>query len=647
MALSLAALQSIHVPIRWKLVIAIAAPTLVVAAVVASINYPRLLRSAQQEALSRAESRADYFASIIEGRLRAVEAAVRTLALEMRTQPDMPPDRVLQLLEGIVLNDDLVFGSCMAYEPGPDGVGPLAPYVKRWQGGTRLMDVAEIYEYSSGEWEWYEAPRRTGQPLWTEPFFDQGAGDVYMCTYAVPVLVDGRLHCVATADIAIEELQRRIRLPDAEGASYLILSRDGDYVSHPLRSYVMRANALVQARALKDDELVGMVERAVAGKRGQGRVSGLRTPGETDLVFYRPIAGTGWSFVVAESEDAVFAPVRRSLARFAAVALCGLFAIVVIIFASTRHLTRPIVRLNEAVRRLGAGDLTARTDVVATGDEVGELGAAFNAMVEQLTAHIDALTRETAAREAVEGEVRVARAIQTALLPRTFPPFPHRHEFELHALNLPARHIAGDFYDFFFLDDRRLMFVIADVSGKGAPAALLMAVTRTIIRNLARVHDDPGEILAQANKLLLDDAVDGMFVTMFLGEFDVTSGVIRYANAGHPPPLCLRANGKVERFGQVTAAVLAVLKDYPKCFEEATLAPGETLVLFTDGFTEARAEGGELLGERRVAELLRKLGGRPVLELCEAAAAEARSYQNGQLQDDLTILAVRRVEVSA
>ena len=161
MSLSLAALQSVHVPIRWKLVIAIVAPTLVVAAFVASINYPRLLEAAQREALSRAESRADYFASIIEGRLRAVEAAVRTLAVEMRTQPDMQPDQVVQLLEGMVLNDDLIFGSCMAYAPAPEGVGPLAPYVKRWQGGTRAMDVAEIYEYSSGEWEWYEAPRRT------------------------------------------------------------------------------------------------------------------------------------------------------------------------------------------------------------------------------------------------------------------------------------------------------------------------------------------------------------------------------------------------------------------------------------------------------------------------------------------------------
>ncbi len=182
-------------------------------------------------------------------------------------------------------------------------------------------------------------------------------------------------------------------------------------------------------------------------------------------------------------------------------------ALLVLLSVSTflvgTYLSRPVRRLMGAIDRLGKGDFSARTESIARRDEIGELSRAFNEMVSELEFHVQELTSATAAREVVEGELRAAREIQARLLPQVFPAFPDRDEFVLHGVNAPARHVGGDFFDFFLASEQELVLVIADVSGKGVPAAMLMAVSRTIVRNLAMDGLAPAEILAETNRLLL------------------------------------------------------------------------------------------------------------------------------------------------
>jgi len=292
------------------------------------------------------------------------------------------------------------------------------------------------------------------------------------------------------------------------------------------------------------------------------------------------------------------------------------------------------------------GDLHVQVPVRSgSHDEVAELGRGFNAMVGQIRTQIEHIDQAAAAREKAEGELRIARTIQSDLLPRVFPPFPRRTEFSLHAVNQPAEHVAGDFYDFFFVDDRRLMLVIADVAGKGVPAAILMAVTRTTIRNLAMMGKRPLEMVQHMNRALFEDSPSDMFVTMIICEYDTATGAMVYVNGGHCPPVLMKPNGEVKAITGTNSPLVGAALDWPAdMFAEAHLhlEKGETLVMYTDGVTEARNSAGQMLQEEGLLELLRECIGLSPERICNALTAGSNAYQLGQPADDVTLVVLRR-----
>lgn len=307
------------------------------------------------------------------------------------------------------------------------------------------------------------------------------------------------------------------------------------------------------------------------------------------------------------------------------------------------HLSRPVRRLMDAVDRLGKGDFSTRTESSARRDEIGELSRAFNEMVSELEFHVQELTSATAAREAVEGELRAAREIQASLLPQVFPAFPDRDEFELHAVNAPARHVGGDFFDFFLSSEHELVLVIADVSGKGVPAAMLMAVSRTVVRNLAMDGLAPAEILAETNRLLLEDNIGSMYVTLFVARYDTRNGCFSYANGAHLPPLKVGTDNAVTAVGAATGTVVGILEDCTFEQESGKLEVGELLALYTDGVTEARSPSGEFYGDEPIRRLLSAYSDAPPNFLCDLIVREANAFQGGERTDDLTLLLLRRL----
>ena len=317
--------------------------------------------------------------------------------------------------------------------------------------------------------------------------------------------------------------------------------------------------------------------------------------------------------------------------------------LMIVLLVVAVQITKPIERLAQAVRRMAQGDLDARVDIKSR-DEIGEFAQAFNGMLDDLKKHIDALTRETAAREAVESELRVARSIQASLLPRVFPPYPDREEFDLHALNISAKEVAGDFFDYFFVNKDVLAIVMADVSGKGVPAALFMAVTRTLIKNLATSDLPPRDVIIRANRILLEDNDRGMFVTLFLGYYDTRTGELTYVNAGHNPPYRVSASGALECFGKASGPPLGVFDLLSYEEQRITLDIGELLVLYTDGVTEAQAPNGEMLEEEGLEELLKANASQPVGKVCAVIVERVEEFQEGILHDDVTILALRRLK---
>jgi sigma-B regulation protein RsbU (phosphoserine phosphatase) len=251
-------------------------------------------------------------------------------------------------------------------------------------------------------------------------------------------------------------------------------------------------------------------------------------------------------------------------------------------------------------------------------------------------------TRDRDRLAAIERELDTARGIQQALLPQRFPPFPQRSEFDIHAAMLPARSVGGDFYDFFFVGDDRLAFVIGDVAGKGIPAALYMAVSQTLSRAVGRTGADPATALARMNDTLCEQSRIDLFVTLFYGVLDVTSGRLTYASAGHNPPYHLPAGGRPPRALDIPEGlVLGVQCGGLYSNGELRLAPGDGLFLYTDGVTEAMAPGDVLFGEERLEAVLEAPFARPK-EPVEAVTRAVLDFQATRPQhDDVTVMCVR------
>ncbi len=370
----------------------------------------------------------------------------------------------------------------------------------------------------------------------------------------------------------------------------------------------------------------------------------LRRPGEDQYqwVVFAPVPGTTWSFAYALPETRVLAFPNSQLLVGGAIAGGGLLLMAGFIYVVVSRSTAPLQRLVGAVDRIAGGDLGARVEEIRTHDEIGDLARSFNRMVGDLRRYMETHTRELAARESVESELRVARRIQNSLLPGRFPAYPDRPEFELHAVNMPAAQVAGDFFDFFLRDRRTLVLVMADVSGKGIPAALFMAVARTVIRNLTPHCNGPAATLRRANEVLREDNMGSMYVTLFLGWYDTVSGRLRYANAGHPRPYKVDGAGTATRVGEVSGPMLGILPDLEYSDGEVKLEPGESLVLYTDGLSEARDPAGEFFGFERLGRLIESHAAEPVDHLCETVARAVGRFQDREQRDDITLLALRR-----
>ncbi len=350
-----------------------------------------------------------------------------------------------------------------------------------------------------------------------------------------------------------------------------------------------------------------------------------------------------------ETIEKTEAKIEESAGRFSReVKKKGLyFGVVILVLGSlfgwwiAARISRPVLQLRDGVRKLGKGDFSV---TVSGGgmDEVAELKEAFNRLGAELKEYMENLKREVSARQAVESEIKIARRIQESLLPRSFPPFPDRGEFDLFAVNLAAKEVAGDFYDFFMLDDDRIALVIADVSGKGVPAALFMAVTRTLLKNICVRQPDPARALFEANNALCEDNENSMFVTLILGSYNLATGTFEFANAGHDELLILKPDGTIRPFGLLEDIALGVLPDHKYAKSDAALEVGDALVFYTDGVTEALSPARELFGRERLEKILKEKAGRPAEEICRRIREAVMDFQEGGQFDDVTVMVLRR-----
>lgn len=276
--------------------------------------------------------------------------------------------------------------------------------------------------------------------------------------------------------------------------------------------------------------------------------------------------------------------------------------------------------------------------------DLDDLSITIEKAIEQIK-YIRAMEQEHTQLESLKGDLAIAREIQLAILPRIFPPFPELTEkMEIAASMTAAKDVGGDFYDFFRIDEEHIGVIIADVSGKGIPAAIFMAVSRTLIRATALRGVSPSECLTYSNKLLEKESVNCMFVTVFYGIYNTTTGELVYTNAGHNPPYIVKPNGEVKEFPMATDPIVGILGDYQYDEQTIHLEQDESLVLYTDGVTEAMNPVFEEFGEPRFKETLSKTAKGSCQEIIDATKVDMTTFVDGAEQsDDVTMLVLKRL----
>jgi phosphoserine phosphatase RsbU/P len=625
--------------IAWVLV-ASGAVFLTTLAVSHSRSRAAAVRTAEREAVSQANGAIRR----IEEVLLSVEQSTQLLAsvLETLDAAPRPPTRPEPLLYGFLETHPDVFGSAVAFVPATTG-RTLAPYAHRRSSGSGnlvLVDLAAP-DYRYWEREWYTVPLRTGEPRWSEPYLDEGGGEVLMVTYSVPVRRSGKsrgeLQAIVTADLDLAWLNRLAGTIRAGQTGFgVIVSREGRVLGHPDPQWIGRARLPRDLPREAQPREGQIISRLLGGRSGFERIV---LGGRPHWMTFAPVGASGWSVAVLYPEDELFQEVRSLRLVQAGLVAAGLLALAGVIVPLSWRLTRPIKALSDSAARIATGDLDLELPPVRSQDELGALTGSFHHMRDSLKTHIKDLQETTAAKERLESELKVARKIQMDMLPKNAA---GGEGYELTATLVPARAVGGDLYDHFVQDGTRVFFMVGDVSGKGVPAALFMARVKTLLEATAGRESNPAAVLNEMNRVLGAENEAGLFVTAVLCTLDTRTGELQVACGGHEPPILVPLEGNPAALECEGGPVLGLIDvaEYP--LNRRTLAQGDSLVLYTDGVHEAQNVEGEFLGTERLrtATVKGRPDGTPGVTAAVLSAVRAFAGEAPQ-SDDITILTLK------
>ena len=545
-------------------------------------------------------------------------------------------DRGKDLVLDYLLGFPTVLGMGFWFEPYTYNQNTLRAGVYAFRdkdtGAPRLDDTFVMSEYDYHSTDWYReiisAIEEPGQVVWTKPYVDDTGSYALMTTAGAGFFEqNGKIIAISTVDWEIEEVIDELStIKPTENSFVLLCAPEQDYIITSTSASISTGASL---KSLPWDI----------------NAESFNFDGNTYLSFSR-FMDNGWFLSVLIPENEIYYEVVKQNNRFSLIiVLFSLIMLGVAYYLIAKLINAPIRRLTTDVSQVALGNLDARVDMayMASNDELGLLARTFNQMTVDLKESIEENQRERAEVERISAELNVASEIQASMLPcAAFPPFPKRMEFDIFASMRPAKEVGGDFYDFFLADKNNLAVVIADVSGKGVPAALFMVNAKTLIKNIAISGKGPGEVMATVNKALCENNDAGMFVTAVMGYFNWESGRFVYVNAGHNPPL-LKKRGQGYQFIQSKPCTfLAFMEDAEFREEEITLGSGDVLYLYTDGVTEAMNPELELFSDPRLLTVINKYKDSPIERLLPSIKQEIDDFARGADQsDDITMLALK------
>ncbi|MDO9576398.1 MAG: SpoIIE family protein phosphatase [Candidatus Cloacimonadales bacterium] len=627
-------------PIVWKLILSIGLPLLVIYSTILFLNF-------KWNKSSAIEQMKDYLVELTSHNASTLNTDFTKIAqypigiskmLEVMAEPD--EKEIFNLLIDLVKSDSLINSMAIAFEPYSFAKKKrFAPYVYREEGRILTTDLTKDYDYCSADW--YSIPMLLKKPYWSEPYYSRTEDNTLQVTFSVPIYKNNKFLGIASANISLEKLRETMENIHIMGGYIFMISQYGTYIYHPNEKDIMRETIFSKAVTYNFNQMRIFGREMIKGKKS---VEPFNDPikGIKQWIIYTPIVSCNWTLAAVIPEREILDVVYSRIIKQMGVMILGYLVIMLTVVWVAFNITNPIRNLMKKTERLATGDLDVQMVNIRGEDEIHELAMVFNKMVIDLKHYINDLTNATKARESVESELRIARHIQESLIPRIFPPFPHRKEFSLFARNIPAKEVAGDFYDFFFLDEDNLALIIADVSGKGVSASLFMAVTKTLIKAKANYVDSPETIMSQVNYDLCQENDAAMFVTTFMAVLNVKTGSFTYCNAGHNNPYLIKANGEIMQLENTEGMALGIIDDCNYTSNKITLKKNDMLYLYTDGVNEAMDIDGNEFSYAKMEEFLKKLGESTPRETIEITMNAVQGFtKNAEQSDDITIMALR------
>jgi len=554
-------------------------------------------------------------------------------------------DSIMAFTQAIVRSNPEILGCAIAFEPGyfPGRGRYFSPYTYRDNDSVKSVILGSSdFEYFV--MDWYQIPATIGEPYWAEPYYDTGGSDALITTYSVPFYKNAQtggkeFSGIITIDLDLAwltEIVSSVRILETGYAS--VISRNGTFVTHPNLDLIMNQTIFSYAFELGSPELREIGRDMQVGNSGFVSVS---LNNINWIISYTPLPTSKWALAVVFPKAEMYAPLMKITIVLVILIIIGLSLLTYIITKIVARQVAPLGLFARSAHEVAEGNFDAPLPEVKTEDEMNDLYQSFVKMQKDLKIYIENLKETTSAKEKIESELRIAREIQMGMVPKIFPPFPEIKEIDLYAMLEPAKEVGGDLYDFFMVDEGHLCIAIGDVSGKGVPASLFMAVTRTLLRSVAPKQRSPKFIVDSLNKSLAQGNESNMFVTFFLGIVNIHTGQLKYVNAGHNPPVRISVAGKPEMLEITSDIPIGLFAGHDYTEKEIIMSVSEQLFLYTDGVTEAENCRQELYSEKRLMKCLSEAEVTEPQNTIRLIAADVRDHvQANQQSDDLTMLSV-------
>lgn len=624
--------------LRLSLYILLVTVAIFVATII--ISYRAAREYMQEEVVKHAQVALDNTILQISTMLQEVETAVESTTVMVADVTD-DAEAMYPITEQLLLNNPTIVGSAIAFVPNYYAEKGIyyAPYTY-WQGDMLCSKQLGSEEYHYHDMEWYSVPMSCGKPCWSEPYYDVGGGDALLATYSYPLRnTKGDIYAIFTADISIEQFAKGVKdIKTYPGAYNFMISRSGAFLAHSRHEALTSETVFENAIRFNEPQLAVLANRMVAAERG---VSLYRRDGTDYYVLYAPVDTTGWSIAIACPYVDVFRGIYELRNAMVAVFGIGILLIVTLCYATIRRLTRPLKRLTHSASEIATGHFDMTIPEVRGRDEMRQLRDSFEHMRVSLRGYIDELRTTTEQKERMVADLRIARDIQLGMLPKDETLDEYGATLALASRLLAAKEVGGDLYNY-FVKEGKLYFIVGDVSGKGVPAALIMAVICRMFRTVASIKSSPTDILSMLNRTLVENNDSSMFCTAFVGILNLESGVLSYANAGHNPPILYGGHTTSQVLVTDTNIPLGIMEEFTFIGGEYTMARGTHCLVYTDGVTEATNGESELFGEERLLSFVTHRGEQSPNEVVDALMAELRNYSLGcEQSDDIAILDIK------